>query len=334
MNQNPQYFIKYNDVKFDIDPDIFAQCSPIFRSYYNPQQTMIINSELPVEAFEQCLPAVQGKPFQITRDNLSNFKSFANEWQADELIQKIEQFESVLKVITTLEEFQNHISKNLPVDNMIPVLAGNLDILIKNPQFARVPQRYMRLILENPNCVINDYHAFFKFIVGYANLQKSPKEKSVLNYIDVNRLDMSEINELFDINIVSTTNPKDNSNIPDLLKNLTFYLHDAYQEAAKKTFSEAARLKAKERSVENVRQDIFTTKKSVSELQRIISDMKRKGSQSSSGHQSQSRKYNEKPRRDYSYQMPNRPPMSRKDMVYSPDNNSNSNNPPASDSTH
>lgn len=336
MNQKAQYFINYNGVKFEIDPEIFAQCSPIFRSYYDPQKTMSINSDLPVEAFEQCLPAVQGKPYQITRDNVSNMRSFANEWNTPDLLKKIDEFDSVHRVISVLENFQNNISKNLSVDDMIPTLAGNLDILIKHPQFARVPQKYMKLILENPNCVINNYHAFFKFIIGYANLQKSPKEKSVLNYIDVSRLDMSEINELFEINIISTQNPKDNTNLPDLLRNLTFYLHDAYQEAAKKTQSEAQRLAQKEMQINNVFHDINNTKKSITALQHKINDKKKKDNQPPQ-HTPQSRKFNDKPRRDnyQSYPMPNRPPMKIKDMVYTPggDSNDTSNQSP-SDSTH
>lgn len=314
MYQKEQYFINYNGVKFEIDPEIFANCSPVFKRYYDPQQIMNINSDLTVQDFEQCLPAVQDKPFQITRDNVSSLRSFATEWETPELLKKIDEFDSVNRVITDLENFQINISRNLSVDDMIPNLAQNIDILITCPQFARVPQKYMRLILENPNCAINDYHAFFKFIIGYSNLQKSRNENSVLDYIDVSRLNMSEINELFEINIISTQNPKDNSNFPELLKNLTFYLHDAYQEAAKKTLSENERLEEKKRKVDKVLKDI-------SSIQREISDKKRKFNPHSQSNSSHSR------RRDNYSSQPRRPTMNLKDMVYSPDNDSN-------DSTH
>lgn len=313
-----EYHVNYNGVEYTIDPIIFSQCSPVFKQFYNPNETMNIKYELPAEAFEQFLPAVQGKPIQITRDNVSNLKSFAIEWKASDLLKKIEEFEFVHSINSTLENFQNNISRNQPVDKMIPSLAQNIDLLIKNPQFARVPQKYMKLILENPKCDIKNYHAFFKFIIGYANLQKSPKEKSILNYIDVSRLDISEINQLFDINIISVQNPMNNSNIPDLLKNLAFHLHDAYQDSTKRALAATEHLKSKEASISKVFGDIKKTRKLISDTQHQIDEKKRKDSQPPPP--PQTRRYPDRPRRD-PYQ--NRPPMSKKDMVYSPSANSN-----------
>lgn len=319
------YHINYNGVEYTIDPIIFSQCSPVFKEFYNPDQTMRIDYELPPEAFEQFLPAVQGKPVQITRDNVSNLRRFAIEWQAEDLLRKVEDFEFFHSISTILERFQNNISKNQPVDEFIPSLAENIDFLIKNPQFATVPQKHMKSIIEHPKCNISDYHSFFRFIIGYANLHKSVKEKSILNYIDVSRLDMSEINELFDINIISVQNPSNNSNLPDLLKNLVFFLHDSYHESKKKVEDARKQLQSKEKQVGSVCHELRYTKKQIIETQHRIDEIKRKESQSSQEAPppaaTTTKKYSDKPRRGgYS----KRPPMNKRDMVYTPPQNSNS----------
>lgn len=274
-----QFPIEYNDVQFLVNPELFKKYSPTFAKYYQPGKIMKIRSEFPASAFQEFLPAVQEGSVKITKDNYASISFFAKEWEVSNLLEAIKEFETRFKIVACIDNFQKAISNKEPVDHFIPEIAANFDAFISHQQFACTPIEYIKEILQSEYLQITDYPKFLKFSLGMASLTDKNKSPSILNYIDVNRLTMAEMNNLIQTGMIQTENPAANVNKGILLKNLIFRYRDIIEETQTEISITQNQKKENEKKIGALCSKIKKTKKQIQEQDTKAKEQKQKQQQ-------------------------------------------------------
>ncbi|OHT09587.1 hypothetical protein TRFO_21470 [Tritrichomonas foetus] len=306
------YVIIYNHVEFSVDPDLFSKSSNVFANYYNPEQSMKIQSQTPISSFEKLLPFVQGKNPQITHESVDELTLLAEEWEVSSLLTKIDEFNKKNNVDEILTQFLDKIHSRVPVKDMIPTMAENINVLLNKTQFLLVPPHFLSQILQNKKCNVRDHHELYRFILSFINLQKEPKSNcyNLMNFLDPKRLSEEEIEDFFTVDML----PKDSgslSQMPTLLTNLTLFFREKFRSEHDRLNAIEGKVKKQKILLDQKKEEISHLKAQLAELQRSSRQKPNKDNRTNNNSANAGNKKKGK----------NRDPM-----VYYPPSNDNKNN--------
>ncbi|KAH0788663.1 hypothetical protein GPJ56_007345 [Histomonas meleagridis] len=254
-----KYTIIYNGESLVIDPQEFAKNSLVFSQYYDPNSIkngqMVIDASTPIESFKLFLPAVQGKKVDINEENLNDLRSLAEEWKAESLLEKIENFEQSLgEPKYALSKTIDCVAKNLSINQYLSILVKHINELINIDLFASLPPGILDKIFKQEECKIKDQHQFFKFICKVL-ISKGKKYSYLANFLNPNELSDEEIKQIFENEEIF-----DLYKVPDLMNGIA-------KMYSSKSTSE------RERHNQRKRQLDFSLKKISSEVQNLKNKM-------------------------------------------------------------
>ena len=261
------YIIKYNNVEFPVNPEIFAEKSETFKHYYNPDQTMTITGERSVDRFKKLLPYVQGEEPNITTDNIDEIESFADEWEVQSLRDSIENWKKLHEVDIKLDEFLESSRARIPVSSLIPGMVENINELFNKPKFLNVPPKLLHQILSSATKQekIKNHNALYNFIMNFINKDQQNR-LNLLNFINPNYLSQNEIEQFFESDLIPD-DPYLLSQIPTFLTNLALLFREKYKNEQNKISSIEIEIQKKDSVLDKKNKEYQIVKNQLTELQ-------------------------------------------------------------------
>lgn len=152
-----------------------------------------ISLQTTVSVFNEFIKAVHGEEFCLTSSNVYDLLKIAQEWKVQVLIENLYKY---------IEE--NNLPKDKVSDkpqeinqNLVQILAQNVDNAIKMPSFLHLPFDVILQIFSMPQAKIIDLHNYYQFITQMLDVHGKKATKLVDN-IDLKLLPSQDLVELLE----------------------------------------------------------------------------------------------------------------------------------------
>ena len=179
--------------KFPVSKFKFALMSPKFRDLIKDDSN-IKSLEFPEKTttaiFQEFIKAAQGEEFELTIENSNDLLFLSQKWGIEELSKQIEDF-----MKTNGIEQKPQVEENN--DNLIEILAQNIDKTLRIPSFSYLPLEQIEKVLGNEKMQCRDNHSLFLFVKKMLDLHGQKATKLALS-IDLTKLPSQDISELLD----------------------------------------------------------------------------------------------------------------------------------------
>jgi len=242
----------------------------------NPE-TIKITGKYPVTAFSTFIGILNGLPYELTSDNISELRELSQEYEVSQLLEKIEEdmvniipYDDVLNLIIDL------IDKKQPFNEYEEIIASNVSRLFENPLVQRLPFDSLVRIFEKSNLNEIDQTKVFEFIISYSRMHKVDVSLLV-KFLDFSQLSISQVMEIMSIRGLNKKN---------LVRNVQSFLCILLQSIdTKKNEIETTRLRGEkeiemlESQRERIIQENITLQNEIDEIKNKINEDKKKQSQ-------------------------------------------------------
>ena len=179
--------------KFPVSKYKLSLLSPKFRNLIeNDSQisSLEIHEKTTTSIFQQFIKAAQGEEFDLTVQNANDLLNLSKSWEIEALSSQIEDFMKSNSIEPKAPEADN-------IDDLIEILAKNIDKTVRIPSFAYLPLDTINKVLTNENMKCNDNHSLLLFVLKLLDLHGQKATKLALS-IDLTKLPANDICQLLD----------------------------------------------------------------------------------------------------------------------------------------